>query len=351
MRVGRVFAVRNLARAFALVIAGVLALGMSASASARGPKGARDADMQLAVAQAHKRYVANRTGKLPADIPALAAVSPDLYAVVVVRVDGQVFEAGDARKAFALTGISAPFAAALVAEQRGPEALNSTLAAVAGIAPLPDARGAGDWSGSPSTALAPEGALATLGLVEPRGDTEGKWRAIQDNLTRFAGSPLSLDDAMYRSMQSEAPKVQSTARRLAAEGRLVDDATATADLFLRQGAATVNARELAIMAATLANDGVNPVARHPAVKPAVAQSVQQLIQQSGARGGKSSALNKSKLIATAGKSGAILVVVPGRLGIAVYAPPLDAAGVSVRGQLALRYLTQALLLDMDPGQQ
>jgi glutaminase len=331
--------------------AGVLALGMSAGASARGPKGARDADMQLAVTQAHKRYAANLTGKVADDVPALAAASPDLYAVVAIRVDGQVFEAGDSRKSFALMDIGAPFAAALLAEQRGPEALNSTLAAVAGIAPLPDARSAADWSGSPTTALAPDGALATLGLLEPKGDPEGKWRAMLDNLARFAGGPVSIDDAMYRSMQSASQEVQSIARRLADEGRLVDDATATADLYLRHGAVAVNARELAIMAVTLANDGVNPVARHPAVKAPVAQAIQQLLRQSGTRGGKNSALNKAKLIATAGKSGAILVVVPGRLGIAVYSPPLDSSGISVRGQLALRYLSQALMLTLDPGQQ
>jgi glutaminase len=307
--------------------------------------------MQLAVTQAHKRYAANRTGKVAEDVPALAAISPDLYAVVVVRIDGQVFEAGDSRQKFALSGIAAPFTAALVAEQRGPEALTSTLAAVAGIAPLPDARTAADWSGAPTTALAPEGALATLGLVEPKGDSEAKWRALLDNLARFGGGSLSLDDAMYRSMQSASEKVQGTARRLAEEGRLVDDASATADLYVRQGAVALDAHQLAVMAATLANDGVNPVVRHPAVKVPVAQNIQQLLRQSGVRGGKNSALNKAKLIATAGRSGAVMVVVPGRLGIAVYSPPLDAAGVSVRGQLALRYLSQALMLDMDPGQQ
>jgi glutaminase len=336
-------------RNWVILAAGVLALGLSAGTPARGPKAARDADYQLAVTQAHKRYASNTSGKVANDVPALAAVSPDLFAVVVTRVDGQVVEAGDSGKTLALTGIGAPFTAALVAEQQGVEALTGTLAAVAGIAPLPNARGAADWGDSPTTALAPDGSLATLALVQPKGDVEAKWRALLDNFSKFSGTRIGLDDAAYRSAQSAAARVQDIARRLAEDGRLVDDAQATSDLFLRQAATAVTTRELSIMAATLANDGVNPVTRHRATRAPVAQNIQQLVALSGVRGGKSSALNKSGLIATASRSGAIIVIVPGRMGIAVYAPPLDSAGVSVRGQLALRYLNQALMLTGDPS--
>ena len=336
-------------RNWVILAAGVLAFAWSASTPARGPKAARDADYQTAVNQAHKRYAANRAGKVTSDVPALATVSPDLFAVVVARVDGSVFEAGDTGTRFALTGLAAPFAAALIGEQRGPEALSGTLAAAAGLTPLPNARGAQDWGASPTTALAPRGALATLGLLQPTGDAQAKWQALLGNLSKFSAASPSLDEAIYRSAQAEDMHVQSAARDLAEDGSLADDANAMADLYLRQGAVTVTARELAIMAATLAHDGVNPATRGAVVKPAVAQSIQQLIARAGLRGDKSSTLNKLRLIATSGASGGILVVVPGRLGIAVYAPPLDSSGVSVRGQLALRYLHQALFLDGDPG--
>jgi glutaminase len=332
-----------------ILAAGVLALGMSASTPARGPKAARDADYVLAVNQAHKRYAGNPAGKVTNDVPVLAAVSPSLFAVVVARVDGKIFEAGDASTRFALTGLAAPFAAALVAEQRGPEALSGTLAAAAGLTPLPNARGASDWGASPTTALKPRGAIATLALLEPKGDADAKWRALQLNLSKFANAPVSVDDAIYRSAKTDPRQIEATARDLAGDGGLADDVTVTTDLYLRQGSVTVTARELAVMAATLANDGVNPSSRDAAVRPAVAQGIVQLISQAGIRGGKSSALNKAMLIATSGSSGAILVVVPGRLGIGVYAPPLDSSGVSVRGQQALRYLDQALMLDGDPS--
>jgi glutaminase len=172
---------------------------------------------------------------------------------------------------------------------------------------------------------------------------------VLDNLGRFAGGALTLDEAVHASAQSDPKKLQAEARDLAGDGGLADYANATVDLYLKQGSVAVTARQLAVMAATLANDGVNPLTRDAAVKPVVAQNVVQLISQAGLRGGRSSALNKGMLIATSGSSGAILVVVPGRLGIAVYAPPLDASGVSVRGQLALRYLDQALMLDGDPS--
>jgi len=347
--VGQSIAVNRPGHIWVILAAGVLTLGLSVSTPARGPKAARDADYQLAVSQAHKRYAGNHTGKVTNDIPALATVSPDLYAVAVVRVDGSVFEAGDTGTRFALTGLAAPFAAALVGEQRGAEALNGTLAAAAGLTPLPDARGASDWGASPTTALKPRGALATLSMLEPKGNVDAKWQALLGNLSKFAGGAVSSDDAIHRSAQADVGKLQVAARDLAGDGGLADDANATTDLYLRQGSVVVTARELAIMAATLANDGVNPVTRDAAVKPAVAQNIVQLISQAGIRGGRNSALNKLRLVATSGSSGGILVVVPGRLGIAVYAPPLDSSGISVRGQLALRYLSQVLFLEGDPS--
>lgn len=294
-----------------LALAGLLVLVNDASL-ARGPKGARDSDLQMAVTQAHKRYKPDSSGTIPELVPIGAKISPELYGVVIVRVNGKIFEAGDTSVPLVLSTVAAPFTAALVIEQQGNAKIGNPL----------------DW----------EGSIATLGLVKPQHDPDAKWRAVLGNLGAFAGRELSLDESMYRSATAATSSVQEAARRLAGQGRLQDDADATADLFVKQGAVTLTARDLAIMAATLANNGKNPVTGNTVVKAEVSQSLQGLISASGLQGVGMTAL--------AGKSGAIIAIVPGRMGIATYSPPLDAAGNSVRGKRAIKYLSQALQVNL-----
>ncbi len=224
-----------------VVFAAVLALVASHVSLARGPKGARDADMQTAVSQAHKRYKTDGSGAVPDTVPIGTKISPDLYGVVIVRVNGKIFEAGDTRVPFVLTAVAAPFTAALVAEQQGGAGSNNPL----------------DW----------EGSITTVSLVKPQHDADAKWRALLGNLGAFAGRELFLDDGRYRSASaasgigagSRAPTGQPgpAARRCRCHRRL----------FVKQGAVTLTARDLAIMAATLANDGKNPVKGNAVVSP------------------------------------------------------------------------------------
>ena len=325
-----------------------LFLACASLALARGPLGARDADYQKAVQQAYDRYKADHSGKVSSVVPALASVSPNLFAVVVVRVDGKVFEAGDVATPFVLESLAAPFTAALVAEQQGTDVLTGTLGAVAGTAPTPNARTAADWGNAPATALEAEGAIPTLSLVQPRGDAAGKWRALLTNLSSFAGRELTLDERVYQSASGSPNKFNSRIKELSQEGRLLDDPQQTADLYLRQSAVAVTTRELAIMAATLANDGVNPVDRKRAVSDATAKSIQALITNAGLRGARKQWMTEAGASATAGRSGGAILVMPGRLAIATYSPPLDSRGISVRGQRAMRFLTQVLMIGPDP---
>lgn len=332
-----------------VLFASALLLGSGIS-SARGPIGARDADYQTAVAQAHKRYKADKSGKVTNTVPALATVSPDLYAIVIVRVDGKVFEAGDASTLFALEALAAPFTAALVSEQQGPDVLTGTLGAVAGTAPTPDARTTADWGKAPATALEAEGAIPTLSLVQPKGDADGKWRALLGNASKFAGRELVLDERVYQSALGNADRLKSRVKELSGEGRLLDEAQLTQDLYLKQNSIAVTARDLAVMAATLANDGVNPLNGQRTVSPATARSIESLIANAGLRGTRKNWMNKAHAAAAASLSGGGILVMPGRMGIAVYSPPLDSRGISVRGQRAMRYLAQVLMIGPDPTQ-
>jgi glutaminase len=327
----------------------ILGVALVAVADARGPRAARDADYQMAITQAHQRYQGVSSGKVAGHPPVLAAVSPALFGVAIVRIDGTTFHAGDSDQPLLLDAIAAPFAAALLSEQQGAEAMTSTLGALAGTAPLPDARGAADWGNAPSTALESSGSMSLLAMLQPTGNPDAKWQALRENLGRFAGHELNFDPATYQSVLAVADGLRARARDLSEDGRLADDATATADLFVRQSVVNVTTRELALMAATLANDGVNPVTRHRAVKAEVARRTVTLLMNSGLRGEKKNWLVRSGVGAMTSRAGAIILVVPGRLGIAAYSPPLGSQGISVRGERAMRYLIKALMIGPDPS--
>jgi glutaminase len=220
---------------------------------------------------------------------------------------------------------------------------SSTAGAVAGTAPVPNARTMADFGKAPSNALNGEGAVTTLSLVRPQRDVDGKWRALLDNFTNFSGREFKVDDRVYRADKPIMPRVLDMTRALGTQGRLLDDPAITADLYLRQSALVANAYDLAVMAATLANDGVNPVTRKTVVTAEVAKSLQ--LQLLANRKGGSAWMSKSGIPATAGIAGGIVVVIPGRLGLATYSPPLDSAGVSVRGQRAIKYLSHTLFLN------
>ena len=151
---------------------------VAGGAAARGPYGARDSDIQTAVTQAHQRYLAENSGKVSELISSFGNVSPGSYGVVIVRVDGKVFEAGDARVAFVLGALAAPFTAALAAQQQGTDVQSSTAGAVAGTAPVPDARNPSNFGKAPQNGLSGEGAVSTLSLVKPQRDVDGFSRFV-----------------------------------------------------------------------------------------------------------------------------------------------------------------------------
>src|SRR4051812_28896847 len=165
---------------------------VAGGAIARGPYGARDSDIQTAVTQAHQRYQADNSGKVSPLIESLGSRAPGSYGVVIVRIDGKVYEAGDTRVSFVLGALAAPFTAALAAEQRGPGVQSSTAGAVAGTAPVPNARTPADFGKAPRNALTGEGALTTLSIVIPQRDADAKWRALLGNFTQFAGTELKI---------------------------------------------------------------------------------------------------------------------------------------------------------------
>jgi glutaminase len=189
------------------------------------------------------------------------------------------------------------------------------------------------------------GAIAAASLAP--GDTaEAKWRFIHEGLSRFAGRELELDHEVYASEAASNQHNQRTARLLQRYGRIYFDPAEATDVYTRQCALKVSARDLALMSATLANGGVHPLTRERIIDGVHCQHVLAVMVTAGLYENSGEWLYDTGLPGKSGVSGGIVAVAPGKAGLCTFAPPLDAAGNSVRGQLAARYLAERLGLNL-----
>jgi glutaminase len=193
--------------------------------------------------------------------------------------------------------------------------------------------------------MANPGALATTSLVP--GDTaEAKWRNILDGLSRFAGRPLTLNDKVFASASASNHRNQGIARLLWDYERLYYDPAETIDLYTRQSSLNVTARDLAVMGATLADGGVNPITGERVIAAEYCRPVLAVMATAGMYETSGDWLYSVGLPGKSGVGGGIVTVAPGKGGLGTFSPPLDAAGNSVRGQLASQFLSDQLGLNI-----
>ena len=261
-----------------------------------------------ALADAYKSFNTLAEGKNAAAIPLLARVAPALFGLVIVTVHGAIYEIGSARDAFSIQSLSKPFTAARAIETAGAEAVQRRIGVTPARNPLTTA-----------------GAIATVDLLPVARDVD-RWSAVLGNLGAFAGRRLTVDEAVYRS----------------ARETIRGDPTRALDLYTRQCAVSVSARDLAVMGATLANGGANPLTGAQVVSPPTAAKVLVLLSTAGLSETTASWLYRIGVPAGSGAGGGIVAVVPGRFAVGSFSPPLDAAGNSVRGQRAVEALVQRL---------
>lgn len=306
------------------------------------PEAAR-VDELVASAHERNRWVAD--GVVADYIPALAAADPEAFGVCVADVGGSVHAAGDVDVEFSIQSISKAFVYALVCEVVGHrEALarvgvnNTGLSFNSVVAiELND--------GHPMNPMVNAGAIATTGLV-PGGDDAERWSFIASGLAAFAGRDLRVDEEVYASETATNERNQAIARLLASYGRLDADPGRTVDLYTRQCSVLVTARDLAVMAATLADGGVNPVTGRRVVSAGVCRDTLAVLASTGLYERSGEWLYEIGLPGKSGVSGGLITVAPGKGGIATWSPPLDDAGNSVRGQRATAYLSRALGLNV-----
>lgn len=295
--------------------------------------------------RAHAHAATHREGRVADYIPILGTADPDAFGVCIADVNGGLHEIGQTRVEFSIQSISKAFVYALLCEQIGHERVldivgvnNTGLAFNSVVAiELND--------GHPMNPMVNAGAIATTALIP--GDTaETQWDAIRAGLSAFAGRTLEIDDVVYQSEAATNHRNRAIAQLLHSYGRIERDPAETVDIYTRQCSLRVDARDLAVMGATLADGGVNPLTGRQVVSATVCRDTLAVMAASGLYERSGEWLFEIGLPGKSGVAGGLVTIAPGKVGIGTYAPPLDAAGNSVRGQIATAYLSRALGLNI-----
>jgi len=297
------------------------------------------------VGEAYERYKSNSDGRNSQVYPALAEVPSELFGICVVGTNGAVHSVGAAEHEFSIMSVSKPFVFALVCEAIGAKQAREKLGANATGLPFNSLAAVENSSDGRTNPMVNAGAIATTSLV-PGVTADEKWKFIYDGLSKFAGRPLPLNEEVYASATETNFRNQSIARLLQSFGRIYCDPAEATDLYTRQCSLNVNARDLAVMGATLADGGVNPVTKVRVVSPTVCHYALAVMTTAGLYETSGDWLFDIGLPGKSGIGGGIVTVSPGKGGLGTFAPPLDAAGNSVKGQLVARYLSQRLGMDL-----
>jgi glutaminase len=297
------------------------------------------------VAKAHERFKSNRDG-LNSDVyPALADVPPDLFGLCVVGVNGAAYASGDSDYPFSIMSVSKPFVFALVCQVLGPDAARRRLGVNATGLPfnsLAAIERSGDGRTNP---MVNPGAIAATSLA-PGSTVDEQWRFILDGLSQFAGRALKINDAVFSSASSGNSRNQAIGQLLENYGRLAIDPADAVDLYTRQCSLNVTASDLAVMGATLADGGVNPLTRTRVIDAESCKCALAVMATAGLYETSGDWLYDVGLPGKSGIGGGIVTVSPGKGGFGAFAPRLDDAGNSVKGQLAARYLSHCLGLSL-----
>jgi glutaminase len=297
------------------------------------------------VLEAYECYRGLDEGKVADYIPALARVPRDLFGIVVAGVNGNVMEVGDVNHLFTIQSTSKPFVFALVCQEIGYLEARAKLGVNATGLPFNSVMAIELNADRTMNPMVNAGAIAATSLI-PGDSAAEKWRFVQEGLSRFAGRPLELDVEVYESEAATNQRNRGIARLLESYGRMYCDPLEATDVYTRQCALAVTAHDLAIMAATLADGGVNPVTRERVVDPVVCKRVLAVLATAGLYEQSGDWLFEIGLPGKSGVGGGIFTVAPGKGGLGVFAPPLDGAGNSIKGQKVTKYLSERLGLNM-----
>jgi glutaminase len=331
---------RSLTRYLAPVAAIAVAAGLTLSVRAQ-------TNPQSVVDAAYAKYKTLKEGKNADYIPALAKVDPNLFGIALITVDGKVYTAGDLKTEVSIQSISKVFTMAQVIQEQGSESVEKRIGvdatgarfnSIIAIEAVKVVAGTGAPEMNP---LVNPGAISATSMVKGANADE-VWKKIIGIHNDFAGRSLTVLQDVYKSESDSNQRNQAIGALMLAYGYIKSNWPQAVDLYTRQCSIGVNAKDLAMMAATLASGGKNPVTGKQVVDKAKVPGILAVMATAGLYDDSGKWLYHTGLPAKSGVGGGIIAVSPGKFGIAVISPPLDDAGNSVRAQKTIADISNAL---------
>jgi len=297
--------------------------------------------IQAALDEAYNKFKDVKEGKNADYIKELASVDPKIFGIALITADGQVFTKGDVSSMVSIQSVSKVFTMAKVIEEQGHQAVQDKIGVDATGMRFNSIIAVELQKGKEINPLVNPGAIAATSLIKG-ADSASKWKSILNVQSEFAGRPLALNMPVYISEAGDNLRNQAIAHLLFAYGRMYFDPVQATDIYTKQCAINVNAKDLAVMAATLANGGVNPLTKKKVISPETVMYTLPVMATAGLYDDSGIWFFNSGLPAKSGVGGGLLAVCPGKFGIAVVSPPLDEAGNSVKAQLVIKYVVEKL---------
>jgi len=323
------------ARTLALVAACLFSIVLQAA------EPLKKADIEAALNAAYAKYKTLQEGANADYIPALAKVDPNLYGIALVTPEGDIYTAGDIKSEVSIQSISKVFTMALVMDEKGPGSIFNNMGVDATGQVFNSIIAIEQYKGAEMNPLVNAGAITATSMVS--GDSrEEIWNKILNYYNDFAGRELSVNEEVFESEAATNQRNQAIGQLMYAYGRIEDNPDQATDIYTEQCSVNVNARDLAMMAATLANGGRNPVTGKQVMRNENVNEVLAIMATAGLYDDSGQWLYRTGLPAKSGVGGGIIAVSPGLFGIAVISPPLDPAGNSVRAQKAIADISNAL---------
>jgi glutaminase len=277
----------------------------------------------------YEKYRSLNEGTVADYIPELALAKPEWFGICIVTPEGQVFEVGDCDRLFTIQSISKAFVFGLALEDHGREYVNSKVS----VEPTGEAFNSivlDEATNRPYNPMVNAGAIATADLINGQNSTE-RLKRLLEMFKRYTGREHDINVPVFLSEKATGYRNRAMAYLMLNFGMVSNKIDETLDLYFQQCSILVNAKDLAMMAATLANGGVNPVTHERAIDERYVQDVISVMLTCGMYDASGEWAYRVGMPAKSGVGGGILAVVPGKLGIGTFSPPLDAKGNSVRG--------------------
>lgn len=297
-------------------------------------------DYAKIIDQAHQKYKSNNDGKVADYIPALATYSPKNFAITIATVDGKIYQVGDVNKPFPMESLSKVFTLALAMEQHGPQVVLEKLGANATGMPFNSGLAVELTKGAPENPLVNAGAMSTVSLIEAKDKTD-RWNKILDNLNVWADATLTVNEPVFKSEMETNQHNQALAKLMESYNSFYGNTDDAVEIYTRQCSVDITVEQLAKMGAVLANKGKSPFNGKQLLNEKYVPQVLAEMAIAGLYDGSGKWLYTVGIPAKSGVGGGMVAVVPGEYAIAVYSPPLDEAGNSVRAQKTIEYVAEA----------